>query len=400
MDSLPLEILTKILLNLPPNPSDRLVCRAFKDILTPGCFRRIRTVQFAKDAFDRLVNLSQSEVSRYVEDYEYLVHPLAYRLYTPVATATPPHKKMLTDGWVVGKANIHAVDNLICLEKTYPTRNQTLDAMAESLVQRHEEYLHQEDILGTFYDVLSLSKALPLFRSLRSVSISRFDSADDAPQEYEDTMERAWWAVIKALNKCDYPVERLHIDAVYDGMLHGVPLSKMAQVYEVLGELKELSVPAISLGSGAFLRPGHVALKVLLGSGRNLEVVRLGNSNQLRMDLVNEDLGFLWPCLRVLDLAANTEVEAGDFVAFLELHSSTLRELTLTKFGLVGRAEDGTQWAWGRIFERLHQSLTLTKLTLSHLQAPSSLPAVTIDDMREWERTVPRSQEEIAVDWY
>lgn len=79
MDSLPLEILTKILLNLPPNPSDRLVCHSFNDILTPGCFRRVRTGEFTKDAFDRLVNLSQSGVSRYVKDYEYLVHPPVYR---------------------------------------------------------------------------------------------------------------------------------------------------------------------------------------------------------------------------------------------------------------------------------------------------------------------------------
>lgn len=79
MDSLPLEILTKILLNLTPNPSDRLVCHSFDDILTPGCFRRIRTGEFTKDAFDRLVSLSQSRVSRYVKDYEYLVHPPVYR---------------------------------------------------------------------------------------------------------------------------------------------------------------------------------------------------------------------------------------------------------------------------------------------------------------------------------
>ncbi|KAG0130212.1 hypothetical protein HOY82DRAFT_562715 [Tuber indicum] len=375
MDSLPLEILTKILLNLPPNPSDRLVCHAFKDVLTPGCFRRIRTGAFTKDAFDRLVNLSQSGVSQYVEDYEYLVHPLVYR------------------------PSMHAVDNLICLEKNYPTRDLTLDAMAESLVRQHEEYLHQEDILGTFYDVLSLSKALPLFRNLCSVTISHFRSVTDSPRAYEDTTERAWWAVIKALNKCDYPVERLHIDAVYDGMLHGVPMSKMAQVYEVLSELKELSVPAISLGNEAFHRPGHTALKAFLRSGRNLEVVRLGNSNRQRMDLVDKDLGFLWPCLRVLELEANTAVEPEDFIAFLELHSSTLRELTLKGFRLLGRAENGAHWVWGRVFERLHQSLALMKLTLSHLEAPSDSPAITIADMKEWERTVPRSPEEMAVDW-
>ncbi|RPA99942.1 hypothetical protein L873DRAFT_841227 [Choiromyces venosus 120613-1] len=374
MDSLPLEILTKILLNLPPNPSDRLVCHAFKDILTPACFRRIRTWEFTKDAFDRLVNLSQSGLSRYVRDYEYLVHP---PVYLP---------------------SIHAVDNLICLEHTYPTDDQPLDVIADDLVQRHEEYLHQEDILGTFYDVLSLSKAFPLFRNLRSVTVSRSDATDDAPWTYENTMERAWWAVIKALNKCDYPIERLHVDAVYNSMLYGVAMSKMAQVYEVLGELKELSVPVISLGNEVLHLPVHAALKAFLRSGRNLEVVRLGNYNRLRMDLVDKDLGHIWPSLRVLDLVANAAVEPGDLVAFLELHSVTLRELTLRRFGLVGRVESGTHWVWERIFERLHKSLTLTKLSLSDLQAPSGSPAVTIADMRGWERTVPRPPDEMAMD--
>lgn len=303
---------------------------------------------------------------------------------------------------MVGEASIHAADNLLCLEKTYPTMDLTLDAMAESLVRRHEEYLHQEDVLGTFYDVLSLSKALPLFRSLRTVTVSRFDSVDDAPRAYEATTERAWWAIIKALNKCEYPVERLHIDAVYNGMLHGVSMSKMTQVYTVLSELKELSIPAISLGNEVDNRPGHAALKVFLGSGQNLEVVRLGNTNRFRMDLVDEGLGCVWPSLRVLDLAANTAVEAGDLVAFLELHSNTLRELTLRRFLLLVRVDNGTHWVWERIFERLHKSLTLTKLTLSDLEAPHGLglPAVTKADMREWERTVPRSPDEMAVDWY
>lgn len=302
---------------------------------------------------------------------------------------------------MVGEASIHAADNLLCLEKPYPTINLTLDAMAESLVRRHEEYLHQEDVLGTFYDVLSLSKALPHFRNLRSVTVSRFDLVDDAPGAYEATTERAWWAIIKALNKCEYPVERLHVDAVYNGMLHGVSMSKMTQVYTVLGELKELSIPAISLGNEDN-RPGHAALKVFLGSGQNLEVVRLGNTNRFRMDLVDKDLGCVWPSLRVLDLAANTAVEAEDLVAFLELHSNTLRELTLRRVGLLVRVDNDTHWVWERVFERLHNSLTLTKLTLSHLQAPHGLglPAVTKADMREWERTVPRSPDEMAVDWY
>lgn len=93
----------------------------------------------------------------------------------------------------------------------------TVSAMARDLIERHQKYLGQLDVIGTFFDIISLVKALPAFIHLTTVLISYFDDTTaDGPLGYreKDTAPtRAFWGVVKALQHCHFEIEILTIDA-------------------------------------------------------------------------------------------------------------------------------------------------------------------------------------------
>jgi hypothetical protein len=77
MEFLPVELVERILslanLSHAENLSCRLVCRGFCSIVSPTAFSRVRISKLTRDAFDGIVNLSQSQLASYVVDFEYKV---------------------------------------------------------------------------------------------------------------------------------------------------------------------------------------------------------------------------------------------------------------------------------------------------------------------------------------
>jgi hypothetical protein len=64
----------------------RLLCKSFCRSLTPLVFRRLRLSGFNRDAFDRVIKLSQSALALYVTTFEYrIVEKLHPRMCIPRA---------------------------------------------------------------------------------------------------------------------------------------------------------------------------------------------------------------------------------------------------------------------------------------------------------------------------
>ena len=57
----------------------------------------------------------------------------------------------------------------------------TVSSQAQDLLERHQKYLGQLDVIGTFFDIISLVKALPAFINLKSVVIYSANNPGDAP---------------------------------------------------------------------------------------------------------------------------------------------------------------------------------------------------------------------------
>lgn len=286
--------------------------------------------------------------------------------------------------------------------------------MAKALVQHHKTHLHQVDILGTFYDIISLSKALPGFRNLKSVTISRFDKSEHAIPDFESATTRAFWAVIKALNNCPFLVESLTIDSLYYTTLSDIPMPKLGQIHEVLENLKQLSI--LKLSAGLFLLQylpepevgrtqtvRDVLTEEIFSQTPNLEVLRIGNANSrlsspphfpLELDHNSPRKLFHWPHLKVLEMRSNASIIEDRLVALLERHSPSLRELLLKGFSLRAGYQQVSDWKG--VFESIRVLLTLNKLVLSDLRIENScgrkreFSKVEVAQLREWEKWVPR----------
>ncbi|KAA8906113.1 hypothetical protein FN846DRAFT_890290 [Sphaerosporella brunnea] len=205
MQHFPVELLDTIFSYLDPendpriSPSFlrelRLLCKSFHVSLTPLAFRRLRLSQFNRDAFDRIVNISQSGIALHVRTFEYKI----VEHISPRACARKPNRTPA----------IHDIDALIHLEEPSSSDNA---AIAADLIRRNQLYLAQADVLGTYYDIISLTKALPAFHSLRSIILSHF--VEEPLYRAHDTgPTRAFWGVVKALQFCEFDIDALTIDA-------------------------------------------------------------------------------------------------------------------------------------------------------------------------------------------
>lgn len=250
--------------------------------------------------------------------------------------------------------------------------------MAKALVQHHETHLHQVDILGTFYDIISLSKALPALTNLKSVTISRFDGSEEAPHMLESATTRAFWAVIKALNNCPFRIESFKLDSLYYSTLIDIPLPKLGQIHEVLENLRQFSIPNVSVAVEMSDREvRNVLQEDILSRTPNLEVLRIGNANPERSTafhsqwVLEHEYGpkwLHWPRLRVLEMnGARARVSQDRFVMFLTDHELTLVELTLKGFTLRDNPLRGPDWKI--VIENLRNFLFLKKLELEDLAA-------------------------------
>lgn len=305
----------------------------------------------------------------------------------------------------LAKEDIHDVDSLVQLSSDSDSPLDVQD-MAKALVQHHRTHLHQVDILGTFYDIISLSKALPAFKNLKSVTISRFDGSEDAPPNFESATTRAFWAVIKALNNCPFPVESFTIDSLYNSTLVSIPMPKLGQIHEVLENLKQLSILKLCVRTGMGERARTILEEEIILQTPYLEVLRIGNAERLRLGPLHTSrfplhLGyssnptlFYWPHLKVLEMKSKVSILENRLVTFLARHGPTLRELKITGFSLGARYQQISDWKG--VFQNLRILLTLDKLILSELRIEDRCAGETmfldVDEgqLRGWEKLVPR----------
>lgn len=254
------------------------------------------------------------------------------------------------------------MDSLVQL--TSECDSPSVQDMAKALVQHHKTHLHQVDILGTFYDIISLSKALPAFTNLNSVTVSRFDTSESALPSFESATTRAFWAVIKALNNCPFLVESFTIDSLYYSTLADIPAPKLWQIHEAFESLKQLSI--LKLSRGLFLLrypPGpdmgrvqtvrDILEEEILSQIPKLEVLRIGNSDcsisspphfPLHLDHNSPSKLFYWPHLKILEMRGSASILESRLVMFLERHGPTLRELVLAGFSLRAGHQQISDW--------------------------------------------------------
>lgn len=413
MEKLPVELLDRILRlsNQPHNVrlACRLVCRGFCSVLNPEAFRRIRTSEFNRDAFDRLLCLSQSPLAQFVVDYEYQLIPFfsaSMCWYSPHPPDDPLSPTFVRISWLYVAEDIHDVDPLVQL--TSGSNFSSVQEMAKALLQHHKSHLHQVDVLGTFYDIISLSKALPAFRNLKSVTVSCFGNSQQASLDFELATTRAFWAVIKALNNCPFQIESFTIDSFYYTTLIGIPTANLKQIHRVFEGLIQFSVPKLSSTTEMSDRQVQSVLEdEIISKTPNVEILRIGNEQSWRADPYQLPLHlernnslkvFYWPYLRVLEMNSRATVCQSSLVTFLGRHRRTLRELTLKGFALAAGSQHIPDWRV--VFGELRALLQLEKLVLSDLRIEErrdregGFSEVEKAQLSEWEKWVLKSR------WY
>ncbi|KAH0610973.1 uncharacterized protein H6S33_011400 [Morchella sextelata] len=272
--------------------------------------------------------------------------------------------------------------------------------MANSLVEHHKNHLHQVDVLGTFYDIISLSKALPAFTNLKSVTISTFDGSFELPPPLgvAEATTRAFWAVIKALNNCAYQIESFSVDSVSK---LSIPSSKLAQIHEVFEGLTHLSIRIY--GQLSYNFQGGI-----LARTRQLQTLRLGSDGRAScewQDILRDRIGpgFLyWPHLKVLEMdggvSVRVTIQQKGLVKFLTAHRNTLTDLSIKRFILRDIYTTGQTMSseWCFVIERLKTFPVLRKLVLRELGefvvADRDCKWTEEEQLLEWENLVTKKQ--------
>ncbi|KAI5793029.1 hypothetical protein EDC01DRAFT_615955 [Geopyxis carbonaria] len=366
LNTLPTELINSVLeiCNLTRNEKLhlRLVCRTFCILLSPSAFRNARLSEFTRDGFDSIMNLSQSSVAKYVIHFEY----------------------KLTE--YVHLKDVHSVDPSIQLEdyaSGHTVCDQSVKKIAECIVTHHQIYMEQSDILGTFYDVICLSQALPAFRSLKAVTISRFVSTSDAPLRFEACSDRAFWSVIKALQRCEMPIEHFSIDSLYPTTLLSVPKPKREQIWEVMCNLKSLCVKlctVIQSGEESVDDWRKAFQNDVISKAKHLEVLRISyaeaqENTGTRRWVLEQVTGSGWlslPYLRVLEMHSpdKTILFQDILLSFLQDHRQTLQELSISGFTLfnVNRMGIPLSASWTQLFEQLKNVLKLRRVEFDRLE--------------------------------
>lgn len=240
--------------------------------------------------------------------------------------------------------------------------------MARDLLARHQMYLAQTDVLGTYFDILSLARALPAFSNLRTVTISAF--ASEPYRQYDASPTRAFWGLIKALNHCEYEITTLTIaawhppslfpSAYYQRPAAETPYadSKPQQIANVVASITHLAltnIPQVYRGPWwqCALRTEIVchcvaveSLTIIIDSERVPYADPDSSFPSFRNILFETPLHFAlspWaidyrlPKLAHLELAATTREGAHleDPTVFLTMHKDTLRSLVCRNYWMM-----------------------------------------------------------------
>lgn len=126
-------------------------------------------------------------------------------------------------------ANHHDADDLLLLHRLHPERCETdpepmrlplttmqVEELTRRIHEQHQLYLLQQDILGTFYDTLSIFSSLPLFKRLQTIRIVDFEIPPDVtpiPEETPYTLGHEA-AVCRAIHSISKTLALLHDSAL------------------------------------------------------------------------------------------------------------------------------------------------------------------------------------------
>lgn len=293
------------------------------------------------------------------------------------------------------------MDSLIQLSDESDTLS--IQDMANSLVEHHKNHLHQVDVLGTFYDIISLSKALPAFTNLKSVTISTFDGSFELPRPpphgVAEATTRAFWAVIKALNNCAYQIESFSVDSLSK---LSIPPSKLAQIHEVFEDLTHLSVGSV------YGQRSYSFQQDILARTPQLQTLRLGSEGYGScewQDILRDRIcpGLLyWPHLKVLEMdggvSGRVTIQHKGLVKFLTAHQNTLTDLSIKRFVLrdIYRTGQTVSSDWCFVIGRLKTFPVLGKLVLRELGefvvADRGCKWIEEEQLLEWENLVTKKQ--------
>lgn len=291
------------------------------------------------------------------------------------------------------------MDSLIQLSDESDTLS--IQDMANSLVEHHKNHLHQVDVLGTFYDIISLSKALPAFTNLKSVTISTFDGSFELPPPLgvAEATTRAFWAVIKALNSCAYQIESFSVDSVSK---LSIPPSKLAQIHEIFEGLTHLSIGSV------YGQRSYNFQEDILARTPQLQTLRLGSDGRGScewQDILRDRIGtghLYWPHLKVLEMdggvSGRVTIQQKGLVRFLTSHQNTLTDLSIKRFVLRDIYMTGQTMSsdWCFVIGRLKTFPVLRKLVLRELGefvvADRGCKWIEEEQLLEWENLVRKKQ--------
>ena len=366
------------------------------------------------------------------------------------------------------------MDRLIGLDEDWPDGDAappSVDAVAQALFTRHQQFLAQVDVLGTYYDIISLCKILPAFRSLRTVVISRFaqpapqtrepadhddddddDDDDDGGDDGDDSGDsfdsldsdgsdftgedsasptRAFWAVVKALQHCEYGLAALTIDAWHpaslyppgcvDGVLvrcepperYRFSLPKSLQIRAAVQHLTSLTLSSVALPYRGASWHHSIRADILSQCARLerlcLEVANVGNQYAERFTNPFDQFpgfdGLAWarpgsihrgndddepqfPQLRSLELRGfgprGAKLSPRLMMDFCTAHRRTLRSLSLRCLWLRQPGRPEPELLFEDVMAQLASVLELDSADLDDLRQDYSGPRHNKEHMRVW----------------
>ena len=265
--------------------------------------------------------------------------------------------------------------------------DDTADTITEEAARLHGEhqmFLRQQDILGTFYDTLSMFRSLPRFPRLKKIHIIDFDWAEGASngpdsREHGFAFARAFWNIAKSLaynnphafayletweiDRLDYQV---FLFLYKDGQRQTRQEEDQAQLTDALSRIRVLRIKNFMNSDTTYTHAysAQFLTELLFVAGGNFTELSITDSTttgKLHADVfpfgwsvIDENFRLPKPNYRELtrtepifenltklELKGKKTIQTAVFVGMLmSLPSGVLRELVLDSLGII----DGTMW--------------------------------------------------------
>lgn len=285
-------------------------------------------------------------------------------------------------------------------DSTKPPQNSRIEGETQvisSLLTRrhnqHQVYLRQQDILGTFYDTLSIFQSLTLFTNLQKIRVLDFEnlSAEDSGQEpwlnrtgRQRAIVRAFYSIVKVLDygldlsflqlktlefdRLDYvalkksydtpnQLEAKYLQPTFHGVPARISVLKIHNLtnytFDTLEDDNEETLTCacyfwgLSLMQSTLqelsLSDGYGALPSLHSDNPDLDfpwgsmslAVHSGNRYYGYIRVLQKARGRMFPNLRKLELSGHKNVDMLSFAGmFMSLTPGILKELILDSLGI------------------------------------------------------------------